>query len=83
FLRWTKVDAEFEAQDEAAKTAYQRIGQLVKGASTISEAMHATFQGAVGQCEVYEADVAELSDAMATAHSEILQQLNDTAGTIR
>ncbi|CAD6887344.1 unnamed protein product [Tilletia laevis] len=79
----TKLDAEFEAQDEAAKTAYQRIGQLVKGASTISEAMHATFQGAVGQWEAYEADVAELGDAMATAHSEILQQLNDTAGTIR
>ncbi|KAE8271944.1 hypothetical protein A4X09_0g387 [Tilletia walkeri] len=79
----TRLNTQLKVQDEAAKTAYQRIGQLVKGVSIISEEMHATFRSAVGQWEAFQTDIADLGDAMATANTEVLQQVEETTGTIR
>ncbi|KAE8233032.1 hypothetical protein CF326_g1932 [Tilletia indica] len=79
----TRLNTQLKVQDEAAKTAYQRIGQLVKGVSIISEEMHATFRSAVGQWEAFQTDIAELGDAMVTANTEILQQVEETTETIR
>ncbi|KAK0538181.1 hypothetical protein OC842_001363 [Tilletia horrida] len=79
----THAKEQFEEREEASRTAYMRITKLVKGVSGVSEAMHATFHSAVVQWQAYEGEVAELSDVLATAHGEILQQVNELVGGIR
>ncbi|KAK0558566.1 hypothetical protein OC844_005055 [Tilletia horrida] len=74
----THAEEQFEEREKASRTAYMRITKLVKGVSGVSEAMHA-----VVQWQAYEGEVAELSDVLATAHGEILQQVNELVGGIR
>ncbi|KAL9936866.1 hypothetical protein V8E36_004101 [Tilletia maclaganii] len=74
-----RMKKELEVREQASKAAYQRITKLVRGISTIAVQLQDTFRGAVRQRDGFSSDIAELSEAMATANSKILEQVLDIA----